>query len=78
MRVVAAMQHCGLQRKLSAFIYPDWLSARQRYEYDLRELVRGVEAGKLPPPGDEPLPVNAATAASHSPPVQPPTEGGQK
>jgi hypothetical protein len=54
---VAKMQHCGLHRKLSAFIYPDWLSARRRYEYDLRKLVQGVERGELPPPGDEPVSV---------------------
>jgi len=44
MRRVAEMKHCGLYRKLSAFVYPDWLSARRRYEYDLQELIRGVES----------------------------------
>jgi hypothetical protein len=63
MRQVAEMKHCGLHRKLSAFVYPDWLSARRRYEYDLRKLVEGVEAGRLPPPGDEPIPVTASGAA---------------
>ena len=29
MRRVAAMKHCGLHRALSAFVYPDWLSARR-------------------------------------------------
>ena len=48
---------------MSAFIYPIWLSVRQRYEYDLRKLIEGVEAGRLPPPGDEPIPVNAPAAA---------------
>lgn len=55
MRLVGEMKHCGLHRKLSAFIYPDWLSARRRYEYDLRKLIEGVEAGQLPAPGDEPV-----------------------
>src|SRR5262245_38166186 len=55
MRRVGKMKHCGLHRKLSAFIYPDWLSARQRYEYDLRKVVEGVEAGRLPTPGDAPV-----------------------
>jgi len=55
MQQVAGMKHCGLYRTLSAFIYPDWHSARKRYEFDLRQLVRGVEAGRLPPPGDEPV-----------------------
>jgi hypothetical protein len=55
MRRVAEMSHCGLHREVIAFIYPDWLSARQRYEYDLRKLIDGVEAGKLPPPGDQPI-----------------------
>jgi hypothetical protein len=52
---VAEMRHCGLRRKLSAFIYPDWLSARRRYEYDVRKLVEGVEAARLSRPGDEPI-----------------------
>jgi hypothetical protein len=59
MRRVAEMEHCGLNRELSAFIYPDWLSARERYLYDLRKLIEGVEAGRLPPPTDEPIPVTA-------------------
>jgi hypothetical protein len=58
MRRVAQMRHCGLHRMLSAFIYPDWLSARVRYDFDLRKLVEGVERGELPPPGDKPLPAN--------------------
>ncbi len=56
MKRVADMQHCGMHRALSAFIYPDWLSARKRYEFDLRVLVEGVEGGELPPPGDEAIP----------------------
>jgi hypothetical protein len=67
MRRVAEMKHCGLHRSLSAFIYPDWLSARQRYEYDLRKLVQGVKAGQLPPPGDEPFPVKAVNVAPTAP-----------
>lgn len=56
MRLVERMEHCGLRRALSAFIYPDWFSARQRYVFDLRQLVVGVESGRLPNPGDEPGP----------------------
>jgi hypothetical protein len=56
MQRVAELKHCGLHRKVSAFIYPDWLSARRRYDYDLRKLVEGVERGELIAPGDEPLP----------------------
>ena len=55
MRRVAEMKHCGLNRPLSAFIYPDWLSARRRYEYDIRELIAGVDSGKLPEPDDSPF-----------------------
>jgi len=55
MKKVADMRHCGIHRTLSAFIYPDWLSARKRYEFDLRELVKGVESGLLPSPVDEPI-----------------------
>ena len=63
MKRVADLNHCGLHRDLSAFIYPDWLSARKRYESDLRKLVEGVEAGRLPPPDDEPFPLKAAASA---------------
>jgi hypothetical protein len=73
MRDVAAINHCGVHRTLSAFLYPDWLSARRRYEYDIRELVAGVEAGRLPPPGDQPVPAQTARAAPAAPPAQPPT-----
>lgn len=60
MRRVAAMKHCGIHRKLSAFVYPDWLSARRRYEYDLRMLIEYVEANSIPP-GDEPIPIRSAS-----------------
>jgi hypothetical protein len=63
MQHVAQMKHCGLYRELSAFIYPDWHSARQRYEYDLRKLVEAIEAGRLPHPGDEPVPAEVAAIA---------------
>jgi hypothetical protein len=59
MVAVADMKHCGRRRRLSAFIYPDWHSARQRYEYDLRLLKEGIEGGKLTPPEDTPFPVKA-------------------
>jgi hypothetical protein len=62
MRRVAEMQHCGMQRALSAFAYPDWLSARRRYEYDIQELIKGVEQGYLPRPGDEPFAARSATS----------------
>jgi hypothetical protein len=55
MLTVSAMAHCGCIRRLSAFVYPDWHSARRRYENDLRLLREGIEAGRLPPPGDAPL-----------------------
>jgi hypothetical protein len=67
MQRVAKMKHCGLHRKVSAFIYPDWLSARRRYDYDLRRLAEGVERGELPPPGDEPI----FTEMAVPPPAQP-------
>ncbi len=69
MRDLAAMKHCGLHRLLSAFIYPDWLSARRRYEFDIRELISGIEGGRLPPPGDQPVLDQAARAAPATPPV---------
>jgi hypothetical protein len=72
MRRVAEMQHCGLRRKLGAFVYPDWPSARQRYEYDLRKLVESVESGRLPPPPDEPVPVKSAAPTPPAQPFAPP------
>jgi hypothetical protein len=68
MRRVADMEHCGMHRALSAFIYPDWLSARTRYEFDIQQLVRGVESGRLPPPGDEAVSEEALVVR---PPAQP-------
>jgi hypothetical protein len=62
MRRVADMKHCGRHRTLSAFIYPDWLSARQRYDYDLHKLIEGVDAGKLLSPGDKPVPFKSAAS----------------
>lgn len=56
MAAVAQMKHCGCMRRLSAFIYPDWHAARQRYEYDLRLLREGITGGKLTPPEETPLP----------------------
>jgi len=55
MTAVAELRHCGRHRRLNAFVYPDWHSARRRYEYDLRRLREGIEAGRLTPPGDAPL-----------------------
>ena len=46
MRCVAAMAHCGVHRTLSKLFYPDWLSARSRYDFDLRQLVNGVESSR--------------------------------
>jgi hypothetical protein len=62
MRRVEKLEQCGLYRTLSAFIYPDWLSARTRYEFDLKKLIKGVESDQLPRPGDEPIPEVAAHA----------------
>ncbi len=67
MQRVARMRHCGLERALSAFVYPDWLSARRRYEHDLKELVEGVEAGRLPAPGDRPLSATPVAPAQAPP-----------
>jgi hypothetical protein len=64
MQAVAELEHCGCKRKVSAFIYPDWHSATQRYEYDLRLLCEGVEKRWFPQPPDVPLPrVGVGTTA---------------
>ena len=80
MVAVAKMQHCGCKRRLSAFIYPDWHSARQRYENDLRRLREGIEAGQLTPPEDTPFPAKAKEAkpaAAVTPQARPATSTGQ-
>jgi hypothetical protein len=55
MKRIADKKHCGGSRKLSAFIYPDWHSARRRYESDIRKLVKGVQKKWLIPPEEEPV-----------------------
>jgi hypothetical protein len=69
MAAVAEMKHCGRYRRLSAFLYPDWHSARGRYENDLRLLREGIEAGRLTPPGDTPIP--GASRQSLAAPAEP-------
>lgn len=59
MAAVADLRHCGRRRDVSAFIYPDWLSARRRYENDLRLLRKGIDSGDLTPPEDTPFPAKA-------------------
>jgi hypothetical protein len=65
MRRVAELEHCGLLRRLSAFLYPDWLSARQRYEYGIQKLIEGVEAGRLRSPSDKPVSATSAGIPPH-------------
>lgn len=74
MEKVAALEHCGHKRDVSAFIYPDWHSAQQRYEYDLSQLCAGVQKGSLPPPPEQPLPRDPAGQAAlpAAAPAQPP------
>lgn len=67
MAKVAAMAHCGHERDVSAFIYPDWHSAQERYEYDLRSLKRGVMEGWLTPPPDQPIPADETNPAPAEP-----------
>lgn len=55
MEKIAALAHCGQHRPVNAFIYPDWHSAQQRYEFDLRELCRGVNSGSLTAAPEQPL-----------------------
>jgi hypothetical protein len=62
MEKVAQLAHCGHVRPVSAFIYPDWHSAQERYEFDLRKLCEGVEGGWLTPPPEQPLPRDAKKA----------------
>ena len=59
MAAIRELRHCGCDREVSAFIYPDWLSARRRYENDLRLLLEGVSKGELTPPEDTPFPAKS-------------------
>ncbi|MEX1223337.1 MAG: hypothetical protein WEA31_02205 [Pirellulales bacterium] len=56
MEKVAQLAHCGHVRDVSAFIYPDWHSAQERYEFDLRKLCDGVKNGSFIAPPEVPLP----------------------
>jgi hypothetical protein len=53
MAAIRVDRYCGVPRKLSAFVFRDWWSVRQRYEYDLRELCKFVRKGELTPPEDD-------------------------
>jgi hypothetical protein len=50
------MEHCGRYRELNAFIYRDWWALRSRFEFDLKELCKGIPSPFGPPP-DKPFPV---------------------
>lgn len=77
---VARMEHCGRRRELNAFIYRDWWALRSRFEFDLKELCKGVPDPFGPPP-DKPLPlVKAPTPRVVAPPTSmrapaPPSSG---
>ncbi len=62
MVAVADLRQCGRRRDVSTFIYPDWLSARRRYESDLRLLRKGIGSGELTSPEDTPFPTKAKQA----------------
>lgn len=66
---IAALAHCGHKRNVSAFIYPDWHSAQQRYEYDLALLCAGVKQGSLPPPPEQPFPRDPTARPTPSSPA---------
>ncbi len=53
---VVRMQNCGRRRELNAFIYRDWWALRSRFEFDLKELCKGVP-DRFGPPPDQPLPL---------------------
>jgi hypothetical protein len=46
--------YCGSKRDISAFIFRDWWSLRNRCEFDLAELCKAVKDGTVPPPDEEP------------------------
>lgn len=46
-------QYCGIKRSVTAFVYRDWWSLRNRYEFDLESLCEAVDNGVVPPPVDD-------------------------
>ncbi len=46
--------YCGIKRHIGAFVFRDWWSLRNRYEFDLHALCVGVKNGTVPPPVDDP------------------------
>jgi hypothetical protein len=75
MAAVADLCHCGLRRDVSAFIYPDWLSARRRYENDIRILRKSIDSGELTPPENTPSPAKAKQATPAPAATQPQPSG---
>lgn len=61
------MEHCGRHRDLNAFIFRDWWTLRSRFEFDLKELCKGVP-DRFGPPPDKPLPLVKASAPRAAPP----------
>ena len=47
---------CGLPRPIDAFVFRDWWSLYSRWEYDLQDLGKALNAGTLPKGGDAPRP----------------------
>lgn len=43
---------CGLKRSVTAFIFRDWWSLRNRCEFDLRALCEAIDKGTVLPPVD--------------------------
>jgi hypothetical protein len=54
------MEHCGRPRELNAFIYRDWWALRSRFEFELKELCKGIP-DRFGPPPDKPLPLVKAS-----------------
>jgi hypothetical protein len=49
----SAPQVPGCNRQVTAFFFRDWWSLHSRYEFDLRQLIIGLQKGL---PSGEPLP----------------------
>lgn len=45
--------YCGVKRGISAFVFRDWWSLRNRYEFDLKALCKAVADGTITTPEDE-------------------------
>jgi hypothetical protein len=73
MRDIELMEHCGQRRELNAFIFRDWWALRARFDFDLRELCKGVPTTLVDPPERPFVRANVAAPPARPSPLRAPT-----